>query len=131
MVVIDARTAGDVAGATYMDRPEWIAVHPLTAEVYVTLSNNQWQQIVWEIDPLPRDRITMIEIGYWVNKMLAAPTDRVAFEIGRVELQRVEAAGQRLDRGVHADEQRRRGHADDRARAAVDHDGPGAGDGRT
>ncbi len=39
-VVIDARTAGDVAGATYMDRPEWIAVHPRTKEVYVTLSNN-------------------------------------------------------------------------------------------
>jgi hypothetical protein len=39
-VVIDARTAGDVAGATYMDRPEWIAVHPATREVYVTLSNN-------------------------------------------------------------------------------------------
>lgn len=39
-VVIDARTAGDVAGATYMDRPEWIAVHPQSQEVYVTLSNN-------------------------------------------------------------------------------------------
>jgi secreted PhoX family phosphatase len=39
-VVIDARTAGDVVGATYMDRPEWIAVHPLSGEVYVTLSNN-------------------------------------------------------------------------------------------
>ncbi|MGH8729625.1 MAG: PhoX family protein [Burkholderiales bacterium] len=39
-VVIDARTAGDVAGATYMDRPEWIAVNPKTKEVYVTLSNN-------------------------------------------------------------------------------------------
>jgi secreted PhoX family phosphatase len=39
-VVIDARTAGDVAGATYMDRPEWLAVHPKTKEVYVTLSNN-------------------------------------------------------------------------------------------
>ena len=39
-VVIDARTAADVAGATYMDRPEWIAVHPKTREVYVTLSNN-------------------------------------------------------------------------------------------
>jgi secreted PhoX family phosphatase len=39
-VVIDARTAADVAGATYMDRPEWIAVHPKTKEVYVTLSNN-------------------------------------------------------------------------------------------
>ena len=39
-VVIDARTAADVAGATYMDRPEWIAVHPRSKEVYVTLSNN-------------------------------------------------------------------------------------------
>jgi secreted PhoX family phosphatase len=39
-VVIDTRTAGDVAGATYMDRPEWIAVHPRSGEVYVTLSNN-------------------------------------------------------------------------------------------
>ncbi|HEY0673955.1 MAG TPA: hypothetical protein VGD27_16880, partial [Longimicrobiales bacterium] len=57
---------------------------------YVTLSNNQWQQVVWEIDPLARDRVTAIEIGYWVNKMLAAPGDRVAFEIGRMELQRVE-----------------------------------------
>jgi secreted PhoX family phosphatase len=39
-VVIDARTAADIVGATYMDRPEWIAVHPHTKEVYCTLSNN-------------------------------------------------------------------------------------------
>jgi hypothetical protein len=57
---------------------------------YVTLAKNGWQQIVWEIEPLARDRVTAIEIGYWVNKMLAAPGDRVAFEIGRVELQRVD-----------------------------------------
>ncbi len=56
---------------------------------YVTLANNRWQQVVWEIEPLARDRVTAIEIGYWFNKMLAAPTDRVAFEIGRLELQRV------------------------------------------
>jgi hypothetical protein len=57
---------------------------------YVTLQNGKWQHVVWEITPLARDRITMLEIGYWVNKMLAAPGDRVAFEIGRIELQRVE-----------------------------------------
>jgi hypothetical protein len=57
---------------------------------YVTLTNNTWQHVVWEIEPLARDRVTSIEIGYWVNKMLAAPGDRVAFEIGRLELQRVE-----------------------------------------
>ena len=57
---------------------------------YVTLAREGWQQVVWEIEPLARDRVTMLEIGYWVNKMLAAPTDRVAFEIGRLESQRVE-----------------------------------------
>lgn len=57
---------------------------------FVTLSGNDWQHIVWEIEPLARDRVTSIEIGYWVNKMLAAPGDRVGFEIGRLELQRVE-----------------------------------------
>ena len=58
---------------------------------YVTLATKGWQQVVWEIEPLARDRVTAIEIGYWVNKMLAAPGDRVAFEIGLVELQRVDA----------------------------------------
>ncbi|HXG69284.1 MAG TPA: hypothetical protein VNJ04_01585 [Gemmatimonadaceae bacterium] len=58
---------------------------------YVTLATKGWQQVVWEIEPLARNRVTAIEIGYWVNKMLAAPGDRVAFEVGRVELQRVEA----------------------------------------
>lgn len=57
---------------------------------YVTLAKSGWQQVVWEIEPLARDRVTAIEIGYWVNKMFAAPDDRVAFEIGRVELQRVD-----------------------------------------
>ncbi|MBR9990931.1 MAG: glycoside hydrolase family 9 protein [Gemmatimonadetes bacterium] len=57
---------------------------------YVTLEDGVWQQIVWEIEPLARDRVTMIEFGYWVNKMLAAPDDRVAFEIGGIELQRVD-----------------------------------------
>ena len=57
---------------------------------YVTVGRDGWQHVTWEIEPLARDRVTSIEIGYWVNKMLAAPTDRVAFEIGRLELQRVE-----------------------------------------
>ncbi|HEX2189857.1 MAG TPA: glycoside hydrolase family 9 protein, partial [Longimicrobiaceae bacterium] len=57
---------------------------------YVTLAPEGWQQVVWEIEPLARDRVTGIEVGYWVNKMLAAPGDRVGFEIGRLELQRVD-----------------------------------------
>ncbi len=57
---------------------------------YVTVSGSGWQQIVWEIEPLARDRVTGIEIGYFVNRMLAGPDDRVAFELGRLELQQVD-----------------------------------------
>ena len=39
-VAINARGAADAAGATKMDRPEWIAIHPKTREVYCTLTNN-------------------------------------------------------------------------------------------
>ena len=39
-VVIKARQAADRVGATMMDRPEWVAVHPTTREVYLTLTNN-------------------------------------------------------------------------------------------
>jgi uncharacterized protein len=39
-VVTKCRLAADVVGATKMDRPEWIAVHPVTQEVFVTLTNN-------------------------------------------------------------------------------------------
>lgn len=39
-VTIRTRAAADTAGATKMDRPEWIAVHPGTKEVYCTLTNN-------------------------------------------------------------------------------------------
>lgn len=39
-ILVNARTAADVVGATKMDRPEWGAVHPETGDVYMTLTNN-------------------------------------------------------------------------------------------
>ncbi len=39
-VLVRTRQAADAVGATPMDRAEWCAVHPVTREVYVTLTNN-------------------------------------------------------------------------------------------
>jgi len=39
-VVVYARAAGDLVGATKMDRPEWIARHPANGDMFVTLTNN-------------------------------------------------------------------------------------------
>ena len=39
-VLIKCRQAADRVGATMMDRPEWIAVHPEHPQCYVTLTNN-------------------------------------------------------------------------------------------
>ena len=39
-LLIKTRQAADAVGATPMDRPEWVAVHPHTGEAYATLTNN-------------------------------------------------------------------------------------------
>ncbi len=39
-VVIRTRQAADAAGATRMDRPEWIVAHPMTREAFATLTNS-------------------------------------------------------------------------------------------
>lgn len=39
-ICIHTRLAADAAGATKMDRPEWVAVNPRNGEIYLTLTNN-------------------------------------------------------------------------------------------
>jgi secreted PhoX family phosphatase len=39
-VLVKTRQAGDLLGATKMDRPEWFAIDSKTSEVYCTLTNN-------------------------------------------------------------------------------------------
>ncbi|MEZ5430638.1 MAG: DUF839 domain-containing protein [Verrucomicrobiales bacterium] len=39
-IAVHTRQAADRVGATMMDRPEWISVHPHSKEVFVTLTNN-------------------------------------------------------------------------------------------
>ena len=40
-VLINCREAGKIVGATALDRPEDIEIHPITGDVYVCLSNNK------------------------------------------------------------------------------------------
>ena len=39
-VLVRTRAAADAVSATKMDRPEWIAVHPQSGELFVTCTNN-------------------------------------------------------------------------------------------
>ena len=39
-VLVHVRFAGDQVGATKMDHPEWVVIHPKTGEVYASLTNN-------------------------------------------------------------------------------------------
>ncbi len=55
-VCIKTRQAADLAGATKMDRPEWIAVHPKTGEVYCTLTNNVVRTVADPANPRAPNR---------------------------------------------------------------------------
>lgn len=50
-VLIEARRAGDVAGATKMDRPEGIAIYPHSQAVFVSLTRNPGRDTVDAANP--------------------------------------------------------------------------------
>jgi hypothetical protein len=64
-VVIKARLAADALGATPMDRPEWVAVHPYTGEVYCSLTNNTRREGGQEDAANPRPENTWGHIIRW------------------------------------------------------------------
>ncbi len=50
-LLVHTRLAADAVGATRMDRPEWVTVHPETGEGYCTLTNNSGRKEVDEANP--------------------------------------------------------------------------------
>lgn len=65
-VLVHARMAADKLGATKMDRPEWVAVHPATGEVYVTLTNHSSR--TQTNDANPRSNNIFGQIVRWREK---------------------------------------------------------------
>jgi hypothetical protein len=55
----------------------------------IILKNHTWNQIVWEIAPLDRDRVTAIEFAYSLPKKLPDPGDQTILDIAHLELQSV------------------------------------------
>ena len=62
-VLVHARLAADKLGATKMDRPEWITVHPGTGEVYGTMTNNSSRTAT--DDANPREKNIYGQIVRW------------------------------------------------------------------
>ena len=56
----------------------------------IILKNRTWNQVVWEIAPLDRDRVTALEFAYSLPKKFPDPGDQTILDLDRLELQRVE-----------------------------------------
>lgn len=70
-VLIKARQASDALGATKLDRPEWLAIHPGTREVFCTLTNNSARGVGNNpgVDAAnPRANNVMGQIIRWVDE---------------------------------------------------------------
>jgi hypothetical protein len=57
----------------------------------IILKNHMWNQVVWEIAPLDRDRVTGLDFAYSLPKKFPDPGDQTILDIDQLELQRVVA----------------------------------------
>jgi len=55
----------------------------------IILKDHVWNQVVWEIAPLDRDRVTGLDFAYSLPKKIPDPGDQTILDIDQLELQRV------------------------------------------
>ncbi|MBS1825560.1 MAG: glycoside hydrolase family 9 protein [Acidobacteria bacterium] len=58
---------------------------------YVLLRNHQWNNIVWEIANLSRNKVTGLEVRYMLQGHEPGASDIVTFDLDKLELQKVKA----------------------------------------
>jgi len=58
---------------------------------FLNLENQCWNHVVWEIEDLPRDKVTGVEFQYRLQGNEPGATDTVEFDIDQLELQQVDA----------------------------------------
>jgi secreted PhoX family phosphatase len=83
-VLVNARAAADVIRPTKMDRPEWIAMHPQSRDMYVTLTNNSSRGVDKgpAVDPPnPRPNNVFGHIMRWKEAGADAAATRFAWDI--------------------------------------------------
>lgn len=71
-VLINARLAADAVGATRMDRPEWSAVHPVTGEIYITMTNNSNRKVEPTGSPLSQQGVDAVNPRSYTDAPTAA-----------------------------------------------------------
>jgi secreted PhoX family phosphatase len=98
-VVIKARQASDLLGATKMDRPEWLAIDKATRWVYCTLTNNTSRGAQGQPGPDPANPRANNNFGHIIRWREDGDFDGEAFEWNHLVLagdpanERAEAKG--------------------------------------
>jgi hypothetical protein len=55
----------------------------------LNLRNHAWNHLVWEIEPLDRDKVTAIDVAYSMPKMFPDPGDHTVLYIDKLDLEKV------------------------------------------